>query len=334
MSTTVAPGFETNPLRIQELRTTGQFPRPIPDIPICAVLLAIYFSMALLNLLTLKKGQRQHKAIFVPSGMQIGLCMSRVVALCLRLAWSKHVYSRNLAIAASIFVLAGVIVLEIVNMILLFRLIVRIMPHLERSQTFRTFKKCVYLFMAPSLLILVVVPGIQSQLVASTVIRDRDIIVLKLGIIVQACYCGIPLVSSIVLILNPSTSRLIRRSSPNKCAGLTLHSNHVPFRMWTMVLFNAFWLTFEQCFRAAQSFHREEFWLQSKPTFYCTIFIPEILVVSHNLIRGMQATFWHPYEQATGQTSQEAHGPQDSVPHDSEPSAEDEKVRLDRDDAV
>ena len=285
MSINLAP----NGVSEQERRTTGQYPSPIPDIPICAVLLVIYLAMAVANLVTLKAGQKQTGQIFIPSGMQIGLCMSRLVSLCLRIAWAKHVGDRDVAIAASIFVLAGVIVLEIVNMILFFRLLVRIHPSLEESVQFRTFKKVVYLFLAPIVLVETVVPGIQSQLVTSAAIRNKDVVALKISIIVQALYCGVPLVGSLYLV-----------------AASKIRSGDI-FKMWTMVLFNAFWLTFEQCFRTAQSFHREVYWLQSKPTFYCVIFIPEILVVGSNLLRGMQKTFWHPYERATGKTSQSAH---------------------------
>ncbi len=162
------------------------------------------------------------------------------------------------------------------------RLLVRIFPTLENHKRFKLFKNTVYVSILP-LLAIVIVPAIQLQLVSNQVIAKRDIKVLKITITYQCIYSFVPWVASLIL-------------APIVFKGNKYRGN--PRIMWTMVFFNATLLTFEQCFRAAQSFRKDLSWLLSKPTFYCVIFVPEILVVASNLINRFHRRFWHPYGQA------------------------------------
>jgi hypothetical protein len=54
---------------------------------------------------------RLSKKTFVPQAMVMGFCFSRVVSMSLRIAWSTNLTNKNIAIAASVFVNAGVLLL-------------------------------------------------------------------------------------------------------------------------------------------------------------------------------------------------------------------------------
>ena len=43
--------------------------------------------------------------------MVMGFCFSRVVTMALRIAWTENLQNKNLAIAASVFINAGVLLL-------------------------------------------------------------------------------------------------------------------------------------------------------------------------------------------------------------------------------
>jgi hypothetical protein len=51
------------------------------------------------------------KKTFVPQAMTMGFCFARVTTMALRIAWTTHVTNKNLAIAASVFVNAGVLLI-------------------------------------------------------------------------------------------------------------------------------------------------------------------------------------------------------------------------------
>jgi hypothetical protein len=54
---------------------------------------------------------RLSKRTFIPQAMVMGFCFSRVASLALRIAWTTHVTDKNVAIAANVFINAGVLLL-------------------------------------------------------------------------------------------------------------------------------------------------------------------------------------------------------------------------------
>ncbi|KAI0542585.1 hypothetical protein GGR58DRAFT_452831 [Xylaria digitata] len=94
----------------------GGIPEVIPDIPICAVFLTIYLSSAITNMTILQINlRRQHK--FVISGALFGFSMSRIITFILRIVWALNQHNVRLAIAANVFVNAGVLVVYVINLI-------------------------------------------------------------------------------------------------------------------------------------------------------------------------------------------------------------------------
>ena len=78
------------------------------DVPASAVLLAVYLALGIFHAVCFF---RFSKKTFLPQAMVMGFCFSRVVTMALRIAWTTNVTSKNLSIAASIFINAGVLLI-------------------------------------------------------------------------------------------------------------------------------------------------------------------------------------------------------------------------------
>jgi hypothetical protein len=86
------------------------------DVPITAVFLALFIAGAAANMTILQRNRRRaHK--FLLSGLLFGFCMARCVACALRIAWATRARHAPLAIAAQVFVSAGVVLLFVANLI-------------------------------------------------------------------------------------------------------------------------------------------------------------------------------------------------------------------------
>ncbi|KAI1187566.1 hypothetical protein F5B17DRAFT_399219 [Nemania serpens] len=94
----------------------GGIPEVIPDVPISAVFLVIYLGFAITNMTILQLNLRKnHK--FIISGALFGFSMSRIVTFILRIVWATHQHNVRVAIAATVFVNAGVLIIYVVNLI-------------------------------------------------------------------------------------------------------------------------------------------------------------------------------------------------------------------------
>lgn len=86
------------------------------DVPVCAVFLVLFISMATTHMTIFQLNRRRdHKFLF--SMLLFGFCMARIVALSIRMAWATHPGSVSIAIAAGIFTQAGVLLLFVVNLL-------------------------------------------------------------------------------------------------------------------------------------------------------------------------------------------------------------------------
>ncbi|KAG7286810.1 hypothetical protein NEMBOFW57_009127 [Staphylotrichum longicolle] len=94
----------------------GGVPAVTPDIPVSAVLLALFALGAITHItlfrLSLRRGRK-----FIFSLLLMGFCFTRIAALSLRIVWARNPTNANIALAANILVAAGVIILFIVNLI-------------------------------------------------------------------------------------------------------------------------------------------------------------------------------------------------------------------------
>jgi hypothetical protein len=88
----------------------------LPDIPVCAALLALFLAAAAANVAIFRRNRgRGHKFLF--SALLAAFCVARAAALALRCAWAVDPRSVRLGIAAQIFTAAGVVILFVTNLV-------------------------------------------------------------------------------------------------------------------------------------------------------------------------------------------------------------------------
>lgn len=94
----------------------GGVPTVDLDVPVTAVFLVLFILGAIGHMTIFKLNmKRGHK--FIMSGMMFGFCMARITTCVMRIVWATRPTNTSIAIAAQIFVSAGVVLLFVVNLI-------------------------------------------------------------------------------------------------------------------------------------------------------------------------------------------------------------------------
>ncbi|KAL8995400.1 MAG: hypothetical protein Q9188_006825 [Gyalolechia gomerana] len=154
----------------------GGTPTVHTDIPITTVFLFLFIcgAAAHMTIFQLNK-KRGHK--FVLSGMMFGFCMARVTTCVMRIVWATRPRHIPVAIAAQVFVAAGVVLLFVINLIFAQRIIRAAHPHGGWHPSFSYFFKAIYVLIVISLIMLITA-NIQNfyTLNSNTKRIDRDII--------------------------------------------------------------------------------------------------------------------------------------------------------------
>jgi len=97
------------------------------DIPVCAVLIAMFVILAASHMTILQRNRRSgHKFIF--NGLCFGFAMSRIAANVLRLVWATRPTNADVALVASVFLNAGIVLVYIINNLLAWRIVRASMP--------------------------------------------------------------------------------------------------------------------------------------------------------------------------------------------------------------
>lgn len=121
----------------------GGLPTNTTDVPICAVFTFLYLCFAVTNSTMFRLNRRKnHK--FVISMFLTGFCMARVVTLVLRIVWANRQHNIRLAIAANIFVNAGILIIYIINLILAQRILRGKQPRIGWHPVVRISYKILY----------------------------------------------------------------------------------------------------------------------------------------------------------------------------------------------
>ncbi|KAL3473852.1 hypothetical protein BJX99DRAFT_272037 [Aspergillus californicus] len=138
----------------------GGLPSNIPDTPINVIFIVLYICFAVTNMTILQKNRkRNHK--FLMSGMMFGFCMARITTLVLRIAWANRQHNVRLAIAANIFVNAGILLVYIINLILSQRILRAKQPHIGWHPIARIGSKVFY-YLIPGALIMVITGSVLN----------------------------------------------------------------------------------------------------------------------------------------------------------------------------
>lgn len=121
----------------------GGLPTISTDAPTDAVFIFLYICFAATNMTIFQLNRRKgHK--FLPSAAMFGFCMARIVTLSLRISWAAFPHNGRLAIAASIFVNAGILIIYVINLILAQRILRATHPDLGWHLILRAAYKFFY----------------------------------------------------------------------------------------------------------------------------------------------------------------------------------------------
>ncbi|MCJ1263654.1 hypothetical protein MMC22_003524 [Lobaria immixta] len=124
------------------------------DVPITAVFLFLFILGAIAHMTIFQVNKRRgHK--FIMSGMMFGFCMARITTCVMRIVWATRPTKVPIAIAAQIFVAAGVVLLFVVNIIFAQRIIRASHPNSGWHPVFSKFFICLYVLIVITLVILI-----------------------------------------------------------------------------------------------------------------------------------------------------------------------------------
>lgn len=154
----------------------GGLPTIGVDVPICAVFLALYIIGAASHMTILQINEKRgHR--FLISGMLFGFCMSRIVTTIMRIVWANYPHNGRIAIAANIFVAAGVVLLFVINLLFAQRLVRACHPRSGWHPLFHYTFIAIYVLIVLNLFA-VITCVIQSPYTLNLNTRriDRDII--------------------------------------------------------------------------------------------------------------------------------------------------------------
>jgi hypothetical protein len=222
--------------------------------------------------MTIFQVNRRRGQKFIMSAMTFGFCMARTVTCTMRLVWSTHLESVPIALAAQVFVAAGVILLFVINLIFAQRIVRASHPHWAWSKWFSVGLK-VYYASIVVMLVALITCTVQSFYTLSHNTRriDRDVQLVGGTYFAVAAFMPIPLV-------------LLRVILPKKVEHVDkFGEGRFRTKIYTLV-FASLILTLGAAFRAGIAYvprpRNNPAWYHSKACFYIFNFSVEIIVVT------------------------------------------------------
>ena len=246
----------------------GGQPTVSVDIPISAVLAAIFLASAILNMTIFQRNRRRgHK--FVLSALLFGFSMARLLANIMRIVWAAKPRDAQIAIAAGVLTNAGVILLFIVNLILVQRVLRAYHPTFGWSKPATFFFQGLY-FCIGAALIMVIVAVVYSfytlDMDAKQKIRDVQLF----AVVFLAVLSFLPIPIAILALVWP-------KSEPADPFGSGASLRTKAF----MIIFTATLLALGASFRAGTAFYMRPAsnpaWFHSKACYYCFIYLVEVI---------------------------------------------------------
>lgn len=177
----------------------GGLPTVDLDVPICSVFLALFLAGGVAHIALFRRNlSKGHK--FIPSALIFGFCMTRIVANSMRIAWACHPTNIRVAIAAQVFVAAGVLLLFILNLLFAQRMLRAAHPRLGWSRVVSLAFKMLYVLIV--LTIAVVITGVVQRLYTlnhNTLRIDHDILLYGVTFFAIVSFLPLPIVLAVVI---------------------------------------------------------------------------------------------------------------------------------------
>lgn len=177
----------------------GGLPTIALDVPLCVGFAAMFLATGISHMtLFLRNKARGHK--FIPSAATFGFCMSRVVTNAMRIGWAYHPTNVRIAIAAAIFVAAGILILFILNLLYAQRMLRAVYPRLGWSRPLSWIFKALYALVVVTIIMMITVV-IQNvyTLDSNTKRIDRDIQLYGVTYFAIISFLPLPIVGAVLL---------------------------------------------------------------------------------------------------------------------------------------
>ncbi|KAI0525774.1 hypothetical protein F5B22DRAFT_641931 [Xylaria bambusicola] len=250
------------------MAVVGGVPTLRTDIPIAAVLLALFVTSAAAHMTVLQLNKRAGLK-FLFSGMLFVMSVLRTVALSMRIVWATHPHTANIAVASGILTQTGSVLIFIINLILSQRIVRAYHPkfgwHPITSIAFYFLIGCVV-----GSLVMVIVVTVQSVLTLDSGLRQSDRIVQLFAGTYMAVLAFLPLPIVVIAVLYPHKSHVEKFGAGRWRTKVCL------------LLFAAAVATLGASFRIATAYAARPVnhpaWYHSRVCYYCFNFVTDLIV--------------------------------------------------------
>ena len=248
------------------------------DVPITSVFLFLYILGAVSHMTILQINQRKgHK--FLASGALFGFCMARITTCIMRLVWATHVTSVPIAIAANVFVNAGVVIIIIINLIFAQRILRASHPKVGWSRFVHYAFLAYYLSIIRMLAALITSIVQQSYTLDGNIRRiDRDIQLV--GATYNTVAAFLPILLLIIGVVLPKLQQSGGWSASRKIDKFGTGRFRSKIRI---LLLSTLLITLGAAFRCGIAYvprpADDPAWYHSKACFYCFNFVVEVVVI-------------------------------------------------------
>lgn len=133
----------------------GGLPTVNTDVPALAVFIALYLTSAISNIIIFQRNRKRGHWFFI-SALLIGFSMARVLTCILRIVWACEPQNVSVAIAAQIFVNAGILLVYIINLLFAQRILRARRPEIGWNVALRIFFRIVYVLIGIALILIIV----------------------------------------------------------------------------------------------------------------------------------------------------------------------------------
>ena len=263
----------------------GGVPTVGVDVPITAVFLFFFILGAIGHMTIFRLNMRRgHK--FIMSGMMFGFCMARIVTCIMRIVWATRTTQVQIAMAAQIFVSAGVVLLFVVNLIFAQRIVRASHPNTGWHPFFANAFTLTYVLIVLTLAMIITVL-VQSFYTLNQRTKQIDRDVQLYGQTYYTLIAFLPVVLVIGGLVIPRRTRLEK-------FGNGRYRSKIFILITSSVI-----LTLGSAFRAGINFRsprprNDPAWYHSKACFYSFNFLIELIVIVFYLVVRVDLRFHIP----------------------------------------
>ena len=248
----------------------GGAPTIAVDVAICVVLLVLYICSAAANMFIYQRNRRLDH-FFLPSALLFGFSMARILTFTLRIVWSVDKQNVSLAIAANIFVNAGVLIVYIINLLFAQRILRALQPKVGWHRGLKISFIMLYTIIGCSLALIIVLT-VESSYTLDPAIHSYAMWIQRGAILYLLLVVLIPffIVALAFALPQPETTETFGHGSIRSKAIILLASTC----LCTLIAGFKVGTTWSAPRPASNPA-----WFHSKPAFYCLLFVPELLIL-------------------------------------------------------